>query len=92
MSVTISRVLEKQTTYPGLRLTVPGGTESVDVTYTATGISNFDGTNVTALFSVAVGNEKSPFDYSFTFQYSGSGNPLDEAEPALIASIGAYQH
>ena len=45
MSVTISRVLEKQTTYPGLRLTVPGGTESVDVTYTATGISNFDGTN-----------------------------------------------
>jgi hypothetical protein len=50
MSVTISRVLEKQTTYPGLRLTVPGGTESVDVTYTATGISNFDGTNVTAVF------------------------------------------
>ncbi|HBS5145591.1 hypothetical protein PU662_04855 [Klebsiella pneumoniae] len=92
MSVTIRRELEKQITYPGLRLTVQGGTESVDVTYTATGISNFDGTNVTALFSVAVGTEKSPFDYLFTFQYSGSGNPLDEAEPALIASIGAYQH
>lgn len=92
MSVTIRRELEKQITYPGLRLTVQGGTESVNVTYTATGISNFDGTNVTALFSVAVGNERSPFDYSFTFQYSGSGNPLDEAEPALIASIGAYQH
>ncbi|HCM6519001.1 TPA: hypothetical protein N3459_005718, partial [Klebsiella pneumoniae] len=89
MSVTISRVLEKQTTYPGLRLTVPGGTESVNVTYTATGISNFDGTNITALFSVAVGDEKSPFDYAFTFQYSGSGNPLDEAEPALKAALGA---
>jgi hypothetical protein len=88
MSVTIRRELEKQITYPGLRLTVPGGTESVDVTYTATGISNFDGTNVTALFSVAVGNEKSPFDYPFTFQYSGSGNPLDEAEPALKAALG----
>ncbi len=43
---------------------------------------------MTALFSVAVGNEKSPFDYSFTFQYSGSGNPLDEAEPALKAVLG----
>lgn len=89
MSVTIRRELEKQITYPGLRLTVPGGTESVDVTYTATGISNFDGTNVTALFSVTVGNEKGPFDYSFTFLYSGSGNPLDEAEPALKAALGA---
>ncbi len=88
MSVTIRRELEKQITYPGLRLTVSGGTESVDVTYTATGISNFDGTNVTALFSVVVGNEKSPFDYSFTFQYSGSGNPLDEAEPALKTALG----
>ncbi|HBW2749354.1 hypothetical protein [Klebsiella variicola] len=88
MSVTIRRELEKQITYPGLRLTVPGGAESVDVTYTATGISNFDGTNVTALFSVAIGNEKSPFDYSFTFQYSGSGNPLDEAEPALKVALG----
>ncbi|EPY5534689.1 MULTISPECIES: hypothetical protein [Klebsiella pneumoniae complex] len=88
MSVTIRRELEKQITYPGLRLTVQGGTESVNVTYTATGISNFDGTNVTALFSVAVGNEKSPFDYSFTFQYSGSGNPLDEAEPALKTALG----
>lgn len=88
MSVTIRRELEKQITYPGLRLTVPGGTETVNVTYTATGISNFDGTNVTALFSVAVGNEKSPFDYSFTFQYSGSGNPLDEAEPALKVALG----
>ncbi len=87
MSVTISRVLEKQTTYPGLRLTVPAGTESVDVTYTAIGVSSFDGVKVTALFSVAVGDEKSPFDYSFTFQYSGSGNPLDEAEPALTASL-----
>ncbi|HGW4305862.1 TPA: hypothetical protein ACNIEN_001957 [Klebsiella pneumoniae] len=88
MSVTIRRELEKQITYPGLRLTVQGGTESVNVTYTATGISNFDGTNVTALFSVAVGNEKSPFDYSFTFQYSGSGNPLDEAEPVLKTALG----
>ena len=49
---------------------------------------NKAGTHVTALFSVAVGNEKSPFDYSFTFQYSGSGNPLDEAEPALKAVLG----
>ena len=88
MSVTIRRELEKQITSPGLRLTVQGGTESVNVTYTATGISNFDGTNVTALFSVAVGNEKSPFDYSFTFQYSGSGNPLDEAEPVLKTALG----
>ncbi|MCE9898071.1 hypothetical protein [Raoultella terrigena] len=88
MSVTIRRELEKQITYPGLRLTVSGGTESVDVTYTATGISNFDGTNMTALFSVAIGNEKSPFDYAFTFQYSGSGNPLDEAEPALKTALG----
>ncbi|MGR5890727.1 hypothetical protein [Raoultella planticola] len=88
MSVTIRRELEKQITYPGLRLTVQGGTELVNVTYTATGISNFDGTNITALFSVAVGDEKSPFDYAFTFKYSGSGNPLDEAEPALKAALG----
>lgn len=89
MSITITRTLEKQITFPGLRLTVAGGVEAIDVRYTAINISNFDGSTVTALFSVAVGEDVSPFEYAFTFKYSGTGNPLDEAERALSAELTA---
>lgn len=87
MSVTISQTLTREISYPDLGVTVPGGSETVDVTYTAESINSFDGVNVTALYGVEIGGEKSPYPHAFTFKYSGSGNPLDEAEPALKAAL-----
>ena len=89
MSVTVSQTLTKEINYPDLGGTVPGGSEIVDVTYTAESINAFDGVNVTAMYAVEIGGEKSPYPHAFTFKYSGSGNPLDEAEPALEAELGA---
>ncbi|PXH65286.1 hypothetical protein DMT41_00125 [Klebsiella variicola] len=89
MSVTISQTLTREISYPDLGVTVPGGSETVDVTYTAESINSFDGTNVTALYAIEIGGKKSPYPHAFTFRYSGSGNPLDEAEPALEAELGA---
>ncbi|HBX8038498.1 TPA: hypothetical protein MIH20_05645 [Klebsiella pneumoniae] len=68
---------------------MPGGSETVDVTYTVESINSFDGVNVTAMYAIEIGGEKSPYPHAFTFKYSGSGNPLDEAEPALKAALGA---
>ncbi|MDU6380751.1 MAG: hypothetical protein E6558_11375 [Klebsiella pneumoniae] len=87
MSVTISQTLTREISYPDLGVTVPDGAESVDVTYTAESINSFDGTNVTALYAIEIGGKKSPYPHAFTFRYSGSGNPLDEAEPALKAAM-----
>lgn len=87
MSVTLTQTLTKEINYPDLGVTVPGGSEIVDVIYTAESINSFDGVNVTALYAVEIGGEKSPFRHAFTFKYSGSGNPLDEAEPALKAAL-----
>ncbi|HFX6758008.1 hypothetical protein [Klebsiella variicola] len=87
MSVTITQTLTKEINYPDLGVTVPGGSETVDVTYTAESINAFDGVNVTAMYAVEIGGEKSPYPHAFTFKYSGIGNPLDEAEPALRGSL-----
>jgi hypothetical protein len=87
MSVTITQTLTKEINYPDLGVTVPGGSETVDVTYTAESINAFDGVNVTAMYAVEISGEKSPYPHAFTFKYSGSGNPLDEAESALAASL-----
>lgn len=87
MPVTISQNLTREINYPDLGVTVPGGSETVEVTYTAESINSFDGIDVTALFAVEIGGEKSPYPHAFTFKYSGSGNPLDEAESALTASL-----
>ncbi|HDT5164085.1 TPA: hypothetical protein QHS25_004913, partial [Klebsiella quasipneumoniae subsp. similipneumoniae] len=82
-----SQTLTREINYPDLGVTVPGGSETVEVTYTAESINSFDGVNVTALYAVEIGGEKSPYPHAFTFKYSGSGNPLDEAEPALKAAM-----
>ncbi|WP_421016023.1 hypothetical protein [Klebsiella michiganensis] len=50
-------------------------------------IVSIDGENVTARFSVEIGGIQGRFPHEFTFKYSGSGNPLDEAEAALKASL-----
>ncbi|EKQ6539506.1 hypothetical protein P6O00_004724 [Klebsiella michiganensis] len=87
MSVTVKQELSKEINYPSIGVSVSGGTQEVDVTYTVLRISNFDGINVAAAFSAEINGEKSRFPLEFTFKYSGSGNPLDEAESALAASL-----
>ena len=87
MSVTVQQTLLKEFYYPALGISVSGGMEAVAVTYTVTSIRDFDGDSVTALFSVEINGEQSRFPHEFTFKYSGSGNPLDEAEAALAASL-----
>lgn len=87
MTIIIKQTLSREINYPSLGVTSPGGNEVIDVTYSVTSIKNFDGDTVTAAFSVDIGGYQSRFPYEFTFKYSGSGNPLDEAESALAASL-----
>jgi hypothetical protein len=86
MPITVSQTLTREINYPDLGVTVPGGAETVDVTYTAVRINSFDGVVVTALYDVEIGGVRSPLNYAFTFGYGG-GNPLDEAELKLLASF-----
>mgnify|MGYP001417772818 CR=1 FL=1 len=80
MSITVSQKISSLTYYPGFGASTDS---SVDVTYTVARIVLFDGTMVTAEYDVSVGSDKAVIPYRFTFKYSGSGNPLDQAEPAL---------
>ena len=83
MSITVSQKISSLTYYPGFGASTAAADSSVDVTYTVARIVLFDGTMVTAEYDVSVGSDKAVIPYRFTFKYSGSGNPLDQAEPAL---------
>ncbi|HHO0366152.1 TPA: hypothetical protein ACRR7A_005232 [Klebsiella quasipneumoniae] len=87
MTVSINQMLPREIEYPTLGVAIADGQETVAVNYTVMNISNFDGENVTARFQVEIGGIQGRFPHEFTFKYSGSGNPLDEAESALAASL-----
>ncbi len=62
---------------------IDNGMTDVDVVYTIKAIDNFDGSHATGVFTMAVNDTYSSEPFRFMFSYSGSGNPLDQAEPAL---------
>lgn len=55
------------------------------MTYTIEKIDNLDGKMATGIFRMQIGDTFSSERYRFMFKYSGSGNPLDQAESALTS-------
>lgn len=87
MTITVKRALSSTTEYTDLGLSVDNPEATHDVSYTARGLEDFDGKVATAIFGVAIGGVPVSEPYRLRFTYSGKGNPLDEAEPALDAFL-----
>ena len=87
MSITVTQNIKVTPQYAGLGIAVSGDTQSLSVTYSLSKITSFDGSMVTAEFVQSINNIDLSEPYRFMFKYSGSGNPLDQAEPALKAYL-----
>lgn len=86
MSFTISTTTDERVCYPKLEVTLPSTVATIEVTYEVTGLTGLSGTTATAQYFATVNGTRSSV-LSFTFEYSGTGNPIDEAEAALQASL-----
>lgn len=84
MSVTQSQSIATSTTY-GDGTVIDTGSVDVDVIYDIERIDNFNGTLATGVYTMKVNGVISSERYRLMFKYSGEGNPMDQAEPALEA-------
>lgn len=87
MSFTKTETVKKSIYYPELLLEIDDGVCEIEVTYTIIGIENISGGSCSAWYTVAVDGKVSLLKKLFEFQYSGSGNPIEEAESALEKSL-----
>ncbi|HBU5925266.1 TPA: hypothetical protein L9K60_000041 [Klebsiella quasipneumoniae subsp. quasipneumoniae] len=83
MPFTISKILKVNKSYPEILLEVDNGSVEVDVTYTVIALESMTANTVTVWYQRTVSGVMSALKQPFSFQYSGNGNPIDEAESAL---------
>lgn len=84
MSFTLSKELKVNKAYPEILLEVENGTEIVDVTYEVMALESMSANTVTVWYQRSVGGGTSALKRTFSFQYSGDGNPIEEGERALM--------
>lgn len=85
MSVTIKKQLTPEIYFAEPMITLPGEPQEVELTYSVLRIMSFDNNMVTAEYSVAMNGVASSETIMRMFAYSGSGNPIDQAEDQLRA-------
>ncbi|AEY69606.1 hypothetical protein PEp14_00017 [Erwinia phage PEp14] len=91
MTVTVQKALNSTTEYPDYGMSTENEPKVHEVSYTARGLEDFDGHLATAVFSVKIGDVAISEPYRLRFTYSGEGNPLDQAEPALEAFLAKQE-
>ena len=88
MSVTIKQDILVTRQYGSLGSVEDTDTTSIEVVYTVSRLVDFDGTNAVAEFSISIGGSDTGGTYLLMYVYSGTGNPLDEAESSLSTKLG----
>ncbi|HDX8761581.1 TPA: hypothetical protein ACHOYY_004719 [Klebsiella michiganensis] len=87
MSFTVTKEVKELVSYPELGALCQLVTVSKEVTYAAKRLVSLSDAGAQALFDVYVGDSVTPGEHYHMFIYSGAGNPLDEAELDLKATI-----
>ncbi|AXF51445.1 hypothetical protein PQA73_gp17 [Erwinia phage Pavtok] len=87
MSITIKRDINLSTTYGDTGITLEQESRSVEFTYQVSGIENFDGATCTAVFKTTIDGKPTSEQFRLTFAYTGTGSPMELAEPALQAFL-----
>lgn len=86
MSFTATIEVQKQVNYSSIGLILPAENAVVEASIEVTGINQLYGSDGVATYVVTVdGVDSAP--NSFPFIYSGSGNPVSEAEEQLKAAL-----
>ncbi|HEC2625648.1 TPA: hypothetical protein R2K43_000805 [Raoultella planticola] len=88
MAFTLSKVVSAADYYGALGIVDASSASEkmVDVTYEAIRLDSLIGTMARVIYTTRVGTSNAIFN-EFEFEYSGTGNPLEEAETALQASL-----
>ncbi|WP_052130644.1 hypothetical protein [Erwinia typographi] len=81
--MSISRKEKIEQTIYNDGVAVSNDTLDIDVSYTIRSVDNFNGTTATGVFVREVNGVAYSEPFRFIFKYSGAGNPLEQAEPAL---------
>lgn len=90
MAFTLSKVVSAAEYYGALGIVDASSAseKTVDVTYEAVRLDSLIGTVARVIYTVRVGDSQAVYN-EFEFEYSGTGNPLEEAETALRASLSS---
>ena len=90
MAFTLSKSVSSAEYYGALGIvdTSAASEKTVDVTYEAVRLDSLIGTVARVIYTTRVGTSNAIFN-EFEFEYSGTGNPLEEAETALQASLSS---
>ena len=89
MSFTVTKEVKELVSYPELGASCQLTTVSKNITYTAKRLVSLSDAGAQVLFNVSVGDSLTPGEYYHTFSYSGTGNPLEEAESSLQVLLSA---
>ncbi|WP_301620335.1 hypothetical protein [Klebsiella africana] len=89
MSFTVTKDVQELVSYPELGASCQLVTVSKEVTYSAKRLVSLSDAGAQVLFNVNVGDSFTPGEYYHTFSYSGTGNPLEEAESSLQVLLSA---
>ncbi|HDS7793400.1 TPA: hypothetical protein QH592_002935 [Raoultella ornithinolytica] len=84
MSFTVSKTIRKCRYYPDLGIQEPAEDITVDVTYEVTGIKSLYGQLGIATYSMSTPGCSVAGERDFEFEWSGSGNPIEEASDKLM--------
>ncbi|MFK1621071.1 hypothetical protein [Klebsiella pneumoniae] len=88
MSFSVEKTVAPIKSYPSLMgAAIRGARETLTVTYAVTSIISLMGSTGIAEYSVTPEGADFSGTSTIEFQYSGTGNPLDEAEEALKTTI-----
>lgn len=88
MSFTLSKLVSSAEYYSALGIvdSSSASEKNIDVTYEVVGLDSLIGTVARVIYTTRVGNSDAIFN-EFEFEYSGTGNPLLEAETALHSAL-----
>lgn len=92
MSFVLTRTLATRTIYTQLGIYVDAGEKEVSVAYIAREIISLSAGAAVAAFDVVISDTPLISEVVHQFTYSGQGNPLEEAETSLLASLSAQEN
>ncbi|EPJ7080330.1 hypothetical protein MXU14_00635 [Klebsiella pneumoniae] len=87
MSFTVTKEVKELISYPELGASFEHTLVVKNITYSAKRVVGFSESGAQVLFEVKVGGAENTGEYYHLFIYSGSGNPLEEAEASLAAEL-----
>ncbi|HBW2812212.1 TPA: hypothetical protein MEW06_001567 [Klebsiella pneumoniae] len=91
MSFSVEKTVAPVKSYPSLMgAAIRGEREALSVVYAVTSIISLAGSTGIAEYSVTPEGAELSGMGTIEFQYSGTGNPLDEAEEALKLNVGEF--